>query len=248
MSMAVSRMSHRGRASEGSTPTRLPSSRERRPALAALAVLLIVGGAFASGWLALQAGNRSEYLQVRAGAEIGPGQPIAEEDLSSVELPEDFEGGIPASRLEELGDLRAVTRLVSGTVLLETMLSRDGDLTDGQQELGLTVPASRLPGGLEDGSQLAINVVPQDDEDEAATYVVILSSLELPTGDDGGIGSGGDELAQMSIAVSAACIGPLTEAIDAEAVYPGRVDGVPPTGAVDCTGSADTGVQTSGAG
>ncbi|MDQ3628073.1 MAG: SAF domain-containing protein [Actinomycetota bacterium] len=239
--MADSRKSPGSRASGGSTSTRLPSSRERRPALAALAVLLIVGGAFASGWLALQAGNRAEYLAVRDGAEIGPGELIAEGDLESVELPEDFEGAISVARLEDLADLRAVTRLVSGTVLLETMLSPEGSLTDGQQELGLTVEDSPLVSSLESGSLVAINVVPQDDEGKTMTYVVTLSSPHVPPGDEGGIGSGADDVAQLSIAVSAECIAPLAEAIDAEAVVVGRVDQVPQNVAVDCTGSGDDG-------
>lgn len=241
--MADSRKSIGTRASGSSASTRvppstrLPSSRERRPALAALAVLLIVGGAFASGWLALQAGNRSEYLAVRDGAEIGPGELVAAGDLESVELPEDFDGAIAASRVEDLGELRAVTRLVSGTVLLETMLSPEGSLTDGQQELGLTVEDSPLVSSLESGSLVAINVVPQDDEGETMTYIVTLSSPHLPPGDDGGIGSSSDDLAQLSIAVSAECIAQLTEAIADEAVVVGRVDEVPEDVADDCTGS-----------
>lgn len=241
--MADSRKSHGSRASGGSAaPSRLPSSRERRPALAALAVLLIVGGAFASGWLALQAGNRTEYLQVRAGAEIAPGQPIEQDDLASVELPEDFDGAIPASRVDELADLRAVTRLVSGTVLLETMLSAEGGLADSQQLIGLSVPVERLVSGMEDGSPLAINVVAQDDEDTAMTYIVTLSSLELPTGDDGGIGGGAGETAQLSIVVAAGdCAKAITEAIDNEAFYPARVDSVTQNGDKDCTGSGPDG-------
>ena len=44
--------------------SRLPSTRESRPALIGLAVLLIVGGALASAWLAIQSGNRAYFVQV----------------------------------------------------------------------------------------------------------------------------------------------------------------------------------------
>lgn len=244
--MADSRKSVGTRASGGSTSTRLPSTRERRPALAALAVLLIVGGAFASGWLALQAGNRSEYLAVRDGVEIGPGQPIAEGDLQTVELPDNFEGAIQVSRLEDFGDQRAVTRLVSGTVLLETMLSPKGNLADGQQLLGLTVEGSPVVTGLESGSLLAVNVVPQDDGGETKTYYVTVSAPDATDDEEGGIGSAGDDTAQLSIVVSANCVDQVSKAIVAETVtvVPGRIDTVPETGGTNCTGFDD--VQSTG--
>lgn len=88
-------------------PGRLPSTRERRPALAALAVILILGGALASAWLALQAGHRDEFVQVKS--EVGQGEAIKESDLTTVELPEDFEGGIPESDIDDLAGQYATT-------------------------------------------------------------------------------------------------------------------------------------------
>src|ERR1700761_2516847 len=54
---------------------KLPGSpRERKPALAALAVVLILGGALAVGYLMLQSGKRVDAIQI--SKEIGQGQQI----------------------------------------------------------------------------------------------------------------------------------------------------------------------------
>ncbi len=52
----------RKKAAKTATPNRLPSARERRPALAALAVVLIAGGAVLAGWLALRQSQTDSYL------------------------------------------------------------------------------------------------------------------------------------------------------------------------------------------
>ena len=73
------------RASAAPPPTRLPSTRERRPALAALAVLLIAGGAVLAGWLALREGHTSSYLVIRD--EVSVNEQIGASDLGVIELP-----------------------------------------------------------------------------------------------------------------------------------------------------------------
>src|ERR1700759_1388317 len=61
--------------------------RERKPALAALAVVLILGGALAVGYLMLQSGKRVDAIQI--SKEIGQGQQI---QLSAMQ-----EGQAPAN-------------------------------------------------------------------------------------------------------------------------------------------------------
>lgn len=65
--------------------SRLPSTRESRPALIGLAIVLIIGGALASAWLALQAGNRSSFVEVDGN--IAQGARITADDLTRVSLP-----------------------------------------------------------------------------------------------------------------------------------------------------------------
>ncbi len=64
---------------------RLPGRpRERRPALAALAVLLILGGALAAGFLVLQSGKRVAAIEI--SAPVGAGQRIPVSAMQQVQI------------------------------------------------------------------------------------------------------------------------------------------------------------------
>src|SRR5699024_3952945 len=102
-------------------PSRLPATRESRPALIGLAVLVIVGGALASAWLAIQSGNRAYFLQINT--EVAQGATIDDSDVSKVSLPEDFSGGIPSDQLDDITGKAAATRLLPGTILTGDMVS-----------------------------------------------------------------------------------------------------------------------------
>src|ERR1700729_2919502 len=67
---------------------RLPSApRERKPALAALAILLIVGCALGTGLLVVQSGKRVAAIEV--SREIGSGQRIPLSALTEVQIASD---------------------------------------------------------------------------------------------------------------------------------------------------------------
>lgn len=124
----------------GGSAGRLPSTRERRPALAALAVLLIVGGALASAWLAVTAGNRADFVVV--SKEVGQGEKITDGDLDTVELPEDFDGGVPwADRDEVIGEY-AATPWTQGMVLVDSMVTDDNPLTNELYEFPISLTSS----------------------------------------------------------------------------------------------------------
>ncbi len=66
------------------TGRRLPGSRERRPALAALAVILILLGAAGSTLIALRSGDRQYFVAVKK--DLAPGQQITEDDITRGDL------------------------------------------------------------------------------------------------------------------------------------------------------------------
>src|SRR5258708_33657022 len=66
-------------------PHRLPASRERRPALAALAVILILLGAAGSALIAVRSGNRQNFVAV-SGTQLEPGHRIERKDLARGDL------------------------------------------------------------------------------------------------------------------------------------------------------------------
>jgi len=141
-------------------PSRLPSTRERRPALAALAVLLIVGGALASGWLAMRAGDRVEFVQVKN--EIAQGQEIAAEDLQTVRLPKDLPDAVPASDMDDLVGNYAATRLLPATIVVTNMVSYDAGADAGMVQVSVPVDPLRLPENLTSGSNVILYVASQD--------------------------------------------------------------------------------------
>jgi hypothetical protein len=63
---------------------RLPGTRERRPALAALAVILILLGAAGSTLIALRSGDRQYFVAVKGT--LAPGQQITDDDLTRGDL------------------------------------------------------------------------------------------------------------------------------------------------------------------
>jgi hypothetical protein len=185
--MADTRTSASRRTASHTSASRLPSSRERRPALAALAVLLIVGGAFASGFLALQAGNRADYLRVRA--DVPQGAELSEADLESVSLPEDMDGVISVDDKDDVIGLRSVTHLLPGTILTSDMVTDESAIPPGTEEITFGVEASNIDPDIEEGTPLAVYVSPDDEGGTSERFEATLISVDFP---DEGSGIGGD--------------------------------------------------------
>lgn len=123
---------------------KLPSPpRERRPAMAALAVLLIVGGAAVAGLLALRSDSRVDMLV--AGRDISVGQEITREDLASVRVSSDGLDLIPADQLGTVVGGYAVQNIPAGRALELRMLASEGLFTDGEVGVGVSIAAGRAP-------------------------------------------------------------------------------------------------------
>lgn len=165
------------------SPSRLPSTRESRPALIGLALLLIVGGALASAYLALVAGDRADFIQV--DREIPQGAEITEDDLTTVSLPEGYDGGIPAGDLDEIVGQSTTVRLLPGTVLTVQMISDEGGVAQDATQVDVEI-APTLAGTLSPGAQLTIYVGDNGDGDE---YLVAAELVDLGEVDEDGLGA-----------------------------------------------------------
>jgi uncharacterized membrane protein YdfJ with MMPL/SSD domain len=84
-------------------------TRERRPALAALAVILILLGAAGSALIALRSGEREGYLVV--SKDIQPGQRLVRSDFGSGQIAGDTGRLIKASAVSDYVGYYATTRL-----------------------------------------------------------------------------------------------------------------------------------------
>jgi hypothetical protein len=127
---------------------RLPSApRERKPALAALAVLLVAIGAVAAGLLVIKAGHRVAAVEIVQ--EVGQGEQIPASALREVEISSDTDLNYVAwqfaSRVE---GVFAAVQIPAGTLLTPAMTTSTNSLSSGKVEVGLSLKAGQVPGNL----------------------------------------------------------------------------------------------------
>ena len=127
---------------------RLPSApRERKPALAALAVLLVALGAVAAGLLVINAGHRVAAVEIVQ--QVGQGQQIPASAIREVEISSD--SGLDYVAWQYAGRVAGVyaaTQIPAGTLLTEAMTSSTNNLAAGKVEVGLSLKAGQVPGNL----------------------------------------------------------------------------------------------------
>jgi len=144
---------------------RLPGApRERKPALAALAVVLILGGALAVGYLMLNSAKRVAAIEISQN--VGEGQQITLGDMREVEIAADTGiSYVPWSEAGQVTKFFAGTSIPSGTLLTNNMVVRTNTLTNGKDVMGLALKDGQLPAGLAVGDH--VNVYEVSDATEA---------------------------------------------------------------------------------
>lgn len=166
---------------------RLPGARsDRRPALAALAVLLILGGALVSGLLVYRSGQRADYLMI--ATEIRPGQVIEARHLAVARITGEGPRVVPADRLASIVGQRSTVQAFPGTLATADMFTRDLALPDGALELGISVSAGRAPaGGVKVGDVVRIFSVPT--RGNAGRSFVLVQAARVRAVGNGGEGA-----------------------------------------------------------
>lgn len=153
-----------GRVSQGGpVGDRLPvAPRERKPALAALAVLLILVGALGATVLVLRAGNKIEAIRITQ--RVAAGQPLPASAITEVDVA-DGSGlhYVPWSQRGALGSYRAATDLLPDTPLVGEMLTHSKALPNGQVVVGLSLKDGQYPAGIQAGDHVAAYRVGNDD-------------------------------------------------------------------------------------
>ncbi|MFK4544728.1 hypothetical protein RKD29_004324 [Streptomyces tendae] len=135
---------------------RLPSPpRERKPALAALAVLLILVGALGATMLVLRAGDRVEAIQLTA--DIKAGESITDDNIKSVMVNDDSGANFVAwSQRESLKKLQAKSTLYEGTVVVGEMFADKSGMEEGKATVGVSLKEGQYPRGLGAGDNVAV--------------------------------------------------------------------------------------------
>lgn len=140
----------------GVVGNRLPTPpRERKPALAALAVLLILVGALGTTMLVIRAGDRIEV--VRITEPVPAGQHVPKSAIEPVMVAAD--DAMKYVEYDQRGLLqskyRTTTPLVKGTLLVGPMLTTKAGIDDGMVVVGLSLKSGQYPSELKGGDTVA---------------------------------------------------------------------------------------------
>jgi hypothetical protein len=127
---------------------RMPSApRERKPALAALAVLLVALGAVAAGYLVISAGHRVGAVEITA--EVGQGQQIPASAIKEVQINADSDVHYVAWQFaNRVTGVFAAVQIPAGTLLTPSMTTATSNLTTGKVEVGLSLKPGQAPTNL----------------------------------------------------------------------------------------------------
>ncbi|MET9526848.1 hypothetical protein [Streptomyces coeruleorubidus] len=129
---------------------RLPTPpRERKPALAALAVLLILVGALGATMLVLQAGDRIEVVKVTD--EIQAGESVGDNVTSVMVAADDNINYIKWSQLGTLKTLKAKSTIYKDTVVMGQMFAKKASLPAGKAAVGLALKEGQYPSDIKAG-------------------------------------------------------------------------------------------------
>jgi hypothetical protein len=127
---------------------RMPSApRERKPALAALAVLLVALGAVAAGYLVINAGHRVGAVEITQ--QVGQGQRIPASAIKEVEIASNSGINYVAWQYaNRVAGVYASVQIPAGTLLTSAMTTATNNLAAGKVQVGLSLKPGQAPGNL----------------------------------------------------------------------------------------------------
>ncbi|MET9566869.1 MULTISPECIES: hypothetical protein [Streptomyces] len=133
---------------------RLPSPpRERKPALAALAVLLILVGALGATMLVLRAGERVEVVKVTS--DVQAGESVAGKVASVLVADDAGVNYIPWTQVDTLKKLKAKSTIYAGTLVIGEMFGTEASVPAGKAIVGLSLKEGQYPQGIAPGDLVA---------------------------------------------------------------------------------------------
>ncbi|MGW3409026.1 hypothetical protein [Streptomyces sp. NPDC000888] len=141
---------------------RLPAPpRERKPALAALAVLLILVGALGATMLVLRAGDRIEVIKVTQ--QIEAGESVNSTNTTSVMVAADTGiNYVEWSQLNTLKTLKAKSTIYKDTVVMGQMFAEGESIPAGKASVGVALKEGHYPDGIKAGDTVAVYRVGSD--------------------------------------------------------------------------------------
>jgi hypothetical protein len=135
---------------------RLPSApRERKPVLAALAIVLVVGCALAAGYLVVQSGKRVAAVEI--SREVPAGQRIPLSAMTEIQVAAGTGlSYVQWSQASQVSQFYAASTIPAGTLLTRNMVAATATSTAGKAVMGLALKDGQLPRGLLVGQHIDI--------------------------------------------------------------------------------------------
>jgi hypothetical protein len=135
---------------------RPPSApRERKPVLAVLAVLLIVGGALGAGYLVTQNAKRVAAIEITQL--VSAGQKIPLSAMQEVQIAANSGVNyVPWNEAAQVAQFYAGNAIPAGTLLNAAMVVRASNLAVGKDVVGLALKDGQLPDNLQVGDHINI--------------------------------------------------------------------------------------------
>lgn len=166
--------------------------RERKPALAALALLLILGGALATTLLVMRSGDRVSAVQVVQ--QVGAGQLIPATAIQEVQIADTGIDYVPWRFSDRVVKTYAAVTLLPGTLLTERMVAETSDqVGPGKARVGLSLKAGQMPADLIKGDVVQVIYVPAAGRGSATAQQKVLATAARVES-VGGSGRGGSGL------------------------------------------------------
>ena len=216
----------------GGGANRLPNSRERRPALAALAVILILLGAAGSALIALNSGNRSDFVAIGAKS-LPPGHKLQPEDLSRGDLAGATGGLIPWSEARTYLGRYTTTWLYKDQFVTPENFTKDGakPIPAGAAQVGISLEAGRATSdGIEVGDIVAIVRVPTANQDTGnATTLVNAAEVTASSGALTDTKTGASSTLNVTVLIPGGDLTTVAEAAAAKSLVLGKLPPGTPT-------------------
>ncbi|MGI4895395.1 MAG: SAF domain-containing protein [Janthinobacterium lividum] len=135
--------------------------RERRPALVAFGLVLVVAGALGSALLVHRSGDRVDVLVARH--DIAPGARISAQDFGVARVAADGAATVPAGALRNFVGTYATTRIPTDTLVNRTMFMAGDTVPADAGVVGIVVaPEQRPSQALESGDVVRAYLVSAD--------------------------------------------------------------------------------------
>ncbi|GII53205.1 hypothetical protein Pth03_15940 [Planotetraspora thailandica] len=138
--------------------------RERKPALAALAVFLILIGSLGATLLVMRTGDR--VSAVRIVEQVGAGEKIPASAIQEVQIADTGVDFVSWQYSERVTETYAAVTLLPGTLLTEQMVSESSaEVGPGKAIVGLALKDGQMPLGLVKGDVVQVIYVPSGGKD-----------------------------------------------------------------------------------